>query len=309
MGEWRGSWDGEKRNHYNYKERNSGASNSWRPPNPTGPEYFSVPLWEKKFCTYVCDIPWKRLCETKRFMSMYKNIVQWDDSAALEAFQNAKARFHAEYHGLHCDIPLPNPDMYIDEVDPNAIIDPDLIADLESQPPAPADRDNSAPNGWDSFTYTDKPIPATGWDDAEPNAVSDQNQSVNWDIYVEKPSQATFSSSWDVKDESLNAWNCSSRGWGEGNEQHNSWASNKRNDNWGNVRSGSWGHWENRNKETSRRNGRKRDGGGGRFYARVTKPKYHEVDGYQSNNSWRGCRGRNNTNSDKVAYAKPPLAM
>ncbi|XP_072968919.1 uncharacterized protein [Typha angustifolia] len=283
-----------------YQARGSATTNYWRPPNPNGPEHLSIPLWEKKFCSYVCSIPWRKICETKRFMCMYKNIVEWNDSAALEAFQNAKARFWAEYHGRPCEIPLPDPDMFIDKVDPDARIDPELLADLEKRPHVSSDGVSAAPNGWDSFIFANKPVPATGWGDAEQNETSDQHNSSNWNIWTEQPIQDTgwwdvaepYSAGWDVHDNSCKAWNHHGHGWFEGPLQHDSWGGGV--DNCGiNDWSGSLRH-ENRNNRPSRRHNRKRDGGG-RFSSSFTKPKY-QLDGHQSNNSWRNCRGRNDTN-------------
>ncbi|XP_010931578.1 uncharacterized protein [Elaeis guineensis] len=317
VGEWRGSWNREQG--YRYKEGGGRTPKSWRPPHPPGSDVPSVPLWEKKFCTRVGAIPWKRFCENKKFMGMYKNVLQWDDSAALEAFQDAKARFYAEYNGLPCDIPLPDPDMYIDEVDQDAVVDPEMVADLEKPPPAHADVDNTVTNGWDSFIFTNKPVPASGWGDTEDPVPSNEKTgecgSANWDAYVEqiKPSgwgdaAEPYSSSWDVKNDSSNAWGYSGGGWGKGVAQDNPLVGGSYNY-WDNGRRSSWETWENRNSEPSRRNRRKRDGGG-RFGSRFTKPKY-QVDGYQSNSSWGDCRGRNRADYpyQKTVYAKQPLAM
>ncbi|KAM1455437.1 hypothetical protein ACFX1R_005827 [Malus domestica] len=95
-----------------------------------------VPYWERKFCTTVGSVPWRKLVETKKYMSLYKNIVEWNDSAGEEAFNNAKNRFWAEMNGLipSSDISLPDPDMYIDDIDWSSScnnIDPQLILDLE----------------------------------------------------------------------------------------------------------------------------------------------------------------------------------
>lgn len=72
-------------------------------------------------------------------MSLYKIVQEWDDSGGLEAFQNAKFRYWAKINNRQCDIPLPDPDLYIDEVDYNAVIDPEVVVDLfdEAQQPAP----------------------------------------------------------------------------------------------------------------------------------------------------------------------------
>ncbi|KAB2601377.1 hypothetical protein D8674_002382 [Pyrus ussuriensis x Pyrus communis] len=104
-----------------------------------------VPYWERKFCTTVGSVPWRKLVETKKYMSLYKNIVEWNDSAGEEAFNNAKNRFWAEMNGLipSSDISLPDPDMYIDDIDWSSScnnIDPQLILDLEkSKKPKPSD--------------------------------------------------------------------------------------------------------------------------------------------------------------------------
>ncbi|KAK8994398.1 hypothetical protein V6N11_045490 [Hibiscus sabdariffa] len=38
-----------------------------------------------KFCDLVGSVPWRKLLETKRFMNLYDNVVQWKDSAGEEA--------------------------------------------------------------------------------------------------------------------------------------------------------------------------------------------------------------------------------
>lgn len=58
---------------------------------------------------------------------------EWDASAGEEALNDAKKRYWAHINGLLCDNPLPNPDLYIDEIDWNSYIDPELISDLDRQ--------------------------------------------------------------------------------------------------------------------------------------------------------------------------------
>ncbi|XP_077242574.1 uncharacterized protein LOC143883094 [Tasmannia lanceolata] len=135
--------------HYNRRR----PQGSWQP---------RVPTWEKKFCSSTCTISWKQLCETKNLMSYYENIAQWNDSSGEEAFHNAKARFWAEINGLPCDITLSNPDIYIDEIDWNSNIDPELLLDLDKKPPAPIDEEKEEKLGWGSFNF-----PCTGWGDDE----------------------------------------------------------------------------------------------------------------------------------------------
>ncbi|GFY84729.1 hypothetical protein Acr_03g0015030 [Actinidia rufa] len=72
---------------------------------PTGSNWHSsVPSWEKKFCTVVGSIPWRK-----------------------RHSKNAKNRFWAEINGLPCDISLPDPDIYIDQIDWNSKVDPELV--------------------------------------------------------------------------------------------------------------------------------------------------------------------------------------
>lgn len=58
-------------------------------------------------------------------------MLNWDGSAAKEALQNAKERFWALINDLPCDNPLPDPDLYIDEIDWNPQMDPELMAELD----------------------------------------------------------------------------------------------------------------------------------------------------------------------------------
>eukprot|EP01018_Ginkgo_biloba_P038910 Gb_19719 [translate_table: standard] len=75
-----------------------------------------VPSWEREFCKSV-GIQWKDLCEAKLYTPIYEDILNWKDSAGEEAFSNAKQRYWAQYNGINCEIALPNPDLYIDEID------------------------------------------------------------------------------------------------------------------------------------------------------------------------------------------------
>ncbi|KAI3425605.1 Cytokinin dehydrogenase [Psidium guajava] len=81
----------------------------------------------------VGTIPWAKIVYSKTLLSYHDNICHWDDSAAEEAFQNAKKRFWADVNGLPCDISLPDPDSYMDKINWNQAIDPELIKDLDKQ--------------------------------------------------------------------------------------------------------------------------------------------------------------------------------
>lgn len=87
--------------------------------------------------------------DTQKFM-YNESVLNWDDSAGKEAFQNAKERFWAHINDFPCHISLPDPDIYIDEINWNAHIDPELITDLESVYFAPDDGEKD-PKVWRRF--------------------------------------------------------------------------------------------------------------------------------------------------------------
>ncbi|TMW89539.1 hypothetical protein EJD97_017056 [Solanum chilense] len=92
----------------------------------------SAPLWEIDFCR-VAGIPWHKVVSAKTYMDCYENVVKWDDSAGQEAFNVAKRRYWAKISGFPPQDPPPNPDLYIDEVDWDSAIDPELILDLDRE--------------------------------------------------------------------------------------------------------------------------------------------------------------------------------
>lgn len=102
-------------------------------PESSGGRQNSVPSWEKRYCSVVGSIPWKKVLVAKQYMHCYDDVVKWRDSAAEEAFNNAKERFWAAINGLPCDIPLPDPYMYIAKIDWNPHIDPELVSDLDRE--------------------------------------------------------------------------------------------------------------------------------------------------------------------------------
>ncbi|CAI9765648.1 unnamed protein product [Fraxinus pennsylvanica] len=88
------------------------------PPRRKSPQYKKpprgswqprVPSWEKEFCKVIGE----------------------------EAFSNAKKRFWAKSQGLPCDASLPDPDLYIDEINWSSEIDPEVQLELECNPEIP----------------------------------------------------------------------------------------------------------------------------------------------------------------------------
>ncbi|XP_021891057.1 uncharacterized protein LOC110809505 [Carica papaya] len=187
----------------------------------------TVPAWEKKFCSSVGLVPWKKILETKRFMHLYDNVVQWNDSAVEEAFNNAKSRYWAAINGLPCNISLPDPDTYIDEIDWDSEVNPELILDLEREPEDLAEVDKGD-NGviLCNSLLLNQTFSCTGW-------------GTGWEDTEEEPKK--------------NSENCD---WNMGNHE-NSWeqvyAPNKEapvDNDWGNCpQKSSWNTWENNDHE------------------------------------------------------------
>ncbi|XP_073224258.1 uncharacterized protein [Cicer arietinum] len=90
-----------------------------------------IPLWEKKYCTLMGRVPWQKIVDSKKLIYCHNNVLNWKDSAAEEAFQNAKKRYWDKINSLPCDISLPDPDAYIEQIDWNPCIDPELIKELD----------------------------------------------------------------------------------------------------------------------------------------------------------------------------------
>lgn len=106
----------------------------------------SVPSWEIDFCG-AAGIPWDKVVTAKKYMHCYDNVVKWDDSAGQEAFNDAKRRYWAEVSGFPCESPSLSPDEYIDKVDWDSAIDPELILDLDREYHNPNEVGNSVKSG------------------------------------------------------------------------------------------------------------------------------------------------------------------
>ncbi|KAG5086123.1 hypothetical protein AAZX31_19G121600 [Glycine max] len=137
---------------------------------PLGDKWHStVPAWERKFCTSIGSVPWRKLVESKKYMHLFEHVVNWDDSAGKEAFDNAKMRYWAEINGVPCNISLPDPNIYTDEVDWNAIVDPQLILDMEMElakvPNEELRNDHEIVMIGGALFLNEQQLPCTGWDD------------------------------------------------------------------------------------------------------------------------------------------------
>ncbi|GMJ11849.1 hypothetical protein HRI_004854100 [Hibiscus trionum] len=239
----------------------------------------TVPSWEKKFCTLVGSVPWWKLLETKRFMYLYDNVVQWNDSAGEEAFHNAKNRFWAEINGLPCDISLPDPDSYIDKIDWDSEIDPELLLDLEREPKVPDEKDKSENVVilGNSLLLNQPFVCGGGWGDAEEGAVKENNTSSNW-------KNKDYENSWEP-------YNSNMKDTGYGNCWNNSWEWNQRENN--------YNGWDN-NESSYVDYRRKREGAD---LSRYKTTRFHN-DNRQNNRGWRNPRGRQRTD---FAYEQPTV--
>ncbi|KAJ9139649.1 hypothetical protein P3X46_030362 [Hevea brasiliensis] len=117
-----------------------------------------VPAWEKRFGLDMGGMKWKNFFYPKQDASKFTKIMEWYDSAGKESFQQAKKRFWAK-NRLPCKLfPLPSPDMYIDQINWNAKLDPQLFLDLEEARRQVQDHKE----GNDCISLAD--IKPTGWD-------------------------------------------------------------------------------------------------------------------------------------------------
>ncbi|KAI3471336.1 hypothetical protein Pfo_030701 [Paulownia fortunei] len=151
----------QKWDNYRRSQNKRPPRGSWQP---------AVPSWEKEFCKVVGSLDWETLLQMKKFMHLYENVIKWNDSAGEEAFSNAKKRFWAEINGLPCDISLPDPDLYIDEIDWDSEIDPELLPDLEFESMiSNADEDHDPVVIFGDSLLPNQAYSLTGWGDDEEN--------------------------------------------------------------------------------------------------------------------------------------------
>ncbi|XP_022742322.1 uncharacterized protein LOC111293707 [Durio zibethinus] len=130
-----GNWRNRPHRRFYRQDRAPKYPPSYHDPEPSLSEFCNdgVPMWEKKFCTLVGRISWRKVVDAKKSICYNNDVLNWDDSAGKEAFQNAKKRYLAEINGFSCNISAPDPNAYIDEINWNPYIDPELIRDLEQE--------------------------------------------------------------------------------------------------------------------------------------------------------------------------------
>ncbi|XP_010543502.1 PREDICTED: aspartate and glycine-rich protein [Tarenaya hassleriana] len=253
MGNWR-----RQRGRSNYNQPEIMQQQGTRSKPPLSNWKRSVPAWEKNFCSTVGLVPWGKVLEAKQSMYLYENVAKWNDSAGEEAFKNAKARFWAEINGLPCDISLPDPDIYIDDVDWNAEVDPELILDLEHDTnPAGETTEGEHVVILDTSLLRDQYTLGwgTGWGDEDAEGINktvDTEQQTGhhgWNTGIPESSWGQNHDGWnddtwrggktDSWDQNHDGWNDDSwRGGktGSWDQNHDGW----NDDSWGKGKADSW---------------------------------------------------------------------
>ncbi|KAI5410662.1 uncharacterized protein LOC127085697 [Lathyrus oleraceus] len=222
-----------------------------------------IPLWEKKYCTLSGCVAWQKIVDSKELIYCHQNVLDWKDSGAEEAFQNAKKRYWAKIKNLPCDISLPDLDAYIEHVDWNPCIDPELIKEIDNAHfTIPDEEEQDEEEQENALNNKRTKISADGedpWESAakslgrtvENNKVQGQNQG---DYHDNSENAVTTNNPWQSNffhgNQRLtdNAWeggHDKSSGWKEGRDHSNQcgyWNSgcSPKNKGWGNARDSSW---------------------------------------------------------------------
>nr|KJB20955.1 hypothetical protein B456_003G174300 [Gossypium raimondii] len=160
-----------QRRYHNCRERYYSSKFTRPKQNDNGNSWEPLPAWEKKFCIKVGAMPWKRFVESKNNLFKTDKVFEWDDSAGLKAFQEAKQRFWEYYHRFPCTNKLPSnaADMYIDDIDWNSKIDPKLFLEIKSISDD-EEEEKEEVKRIDSFSIPLEQIKATGWEYDEPTS-------------------------------------------------------------------------------------------------------------------------------------------
>lgn len=236
--------------------------------------------------------------EMKSCMHLYDNVLQWNDSAAEEAFHNAKARFYANMNGLPCDIPMPDPNMYIDEIDWDSQNDPELELELDHDPLVPnEDERTESVVIFGNSLVSNQGFSSTGWGDTEEGLKKVTNSSMDnnghlWDPSVGQTSGAVKGNGRGEFGNYTGCWNEGSNGYGwNGSGWGNGWNNNGWGYGWNNSYSWGWnGYGNNSYKPHGQREGT------GRYAPRYRPPSFRGGQGQNWNNTSRNGNGRRRGN-------------
>ncbi|CAK9161929.1 unnamed protein product [Ilex paraguariensis] len=250
-------------------------------------------------------ISWEKVVVAKKYMYCHENVVKWNDSAGEEAFNNAKNRFWAKINGFPCEYPLPDPNMYIDEIDWYPDIDPELMLELDREYFNPDEAEKHKKVGKiNQKAHNSVPGCTIIWNDVNPSNGDNpwecrlvqgtgtaKNKTEGWDKWDKEMNLQTFQNPWEKKctqgDEASkdNAWRaCGNelRGWNEGLNSARQSVGSLKEKGWGGVGNNSRAsnQWE-----TSVRESKKLDNGGTHL-----ENKFTQARGAPNNRGWRDCR-------------------
>ncbi|KAL3622573.1 hypothetical protein CASFOL_033984 [Castilleja foliolosa] len=271
---------------------------------PSGFEGNRVPSWEIDYCNSV-KVPWRKIMASKKYIYCYPTVLDWDASAGEEALQNAKQRYWATINNLPCDNPLPNPDIYIGEIDWNPYLDPELMADLDRQafdPDKVQNVENSDTNDKNQSTndnpWERDPVQGSGsLKDAAEQGWSRWDDSAN----VKKDNPWEQSCSEHVDSLKNNCWKKSgneSWGWQQGNEKllgFDNSCNYVRQEGWGQrENSNNRGGWVRGNCNGEGFNNRNESWNQRESEYRGNEPKYWDTQGFRGG----GCRKREGFQQD-----------
>lgn len=219
-------------------------------------------------------------------MYLYDNVVKWDDFAVKETFDNAKMRYWARINGIPCNLVLPDPDIYIDNVDWNATIDPELIMDLEKEEvrgfnEEQEDAEIVIVDG--KLFRNQQYVPPTGWGDdefKEPKPFDPTFGAQGWGSPLQQDgAPLEHAKEYDVIDHARTyEWH----DW-----RNDSWGWNRR-EHYGGDRDGNWGttSWDGYNRKRENMSWSRTP------HAYNGNNKYHHMN--RRGRNYRGGRGRGN---------------
>ncbi|ESQ40311.1 hypothetical protein EUTSA_v10014260mg [Eutrema salsugineum] len=237
MSNWRRQKPRNNNNYNHHHQRDTTMTQSSKP--PLANYKLSVPAWEKEFCAVVGSVPWRRVLEAKRFMHLYDGVAQWDDSAGEEAFKNAKSRYWAEINGAPCDLSLPDPDVYIDDVDWESEVDAELILDLERGPNPIAGEEEEHVVILDALFLSEQYSGlgwGTGWGDAEGINEENVNTGKPENSWGDQNCNGWVEDSWEIK-ERTGSWShknnsFKTESWDHKNSKSNNSFNRKNSESW-----------------------------------------------------------------------------
>ncbi|KAL6562995.1 hypothetical protein OROHE_005582 [Orobanche hederae] len=238
-----------------------------------------VPSWEIDYCNSA-RVPWRKILASKKYIYCYPNVLDWDASAGEEALQNAKKRYWAMINGLPCDNPLPDPNIYVGEIDWNPDLDPELMADLDLQifpdEEQNAEKMETINEGAESAHAQYGKTQSTNdnpWEKDHVQGTGSSKEAVQgwsrWDDSVNLKNESPWEQSSSQPVDSLkdNVWKSANESWGwcQGTDNGNS-CNYVRQEGWGPRENHSWG-WSrgNSNGEGLRNLGNSRNACGNDF--------------------------------------------